>query len=278
MSLSITHSDVKRVLQLIGECRELGDDSRQWRSHLQEGVARLVDADLVMNAALTGVAEQQVVMHEGSAWGFQNGFNLNGWLKLVEEYGVDLRSEVTHTLLDLVRQCRGDGVTRTRQSVIPDRVWERSFDLQVIARTLGTEALLQSYFWATGNQGLVDSIVLGRGIGRREFDEYEESLVRLVHSEVASLIGGVLADFREPQPSQLPPRVRQVLHCILEGNTDKEIAQRLDLSSHTVNQYTKQVYRFFQVGGRNELQARWVRRGWKVNEHGWPAETAAVPY
>jgi DNA-binding NarL/FixJ family response regulator len=79
---------------------------------------------------------------------------------------------------------------------------------------------------------------------------------------VAPLLGGSLARFSEPSPTALPPRVRQVLKCLLEGDGDKQAAVRLHLSRYTVNEYTKQIYRHFGVQGRAELLARWVRRGW----------------
>jgi hypothetical protein len=49
---------------------------------------------------------------------------------------------------------------------------------------------------------------------------------------------------------------------LLEGDADKQVAHRLNLSAHTVNQYTKQIFRHFKVSGRTELLARWLRRGW----------------
>ena len=79
---------------------------------------------------------------------------------------------------------------------------------------------------------------------------------------LAPLVGGPLAWFAEPQPSQLPPRVRQVLRCLLEGDGDKQAAARLGISPHTVNVHTKAIFRHFGVQSRAELLARWVRRGW----------------
>ena len=78
---------------------------------------------------------------------------------------------------------------------------------------------------------------------------------------IVPLIGGPLAGFTEPSPADLAERPRQVLECLLEGDSDKQIAARLGISRFTVNQYTKTVYRHFQVQGRAELLARWVKRG-----------------
>jgi len=87
-------------------------------------------------------------------------------------------------------------------------------------------------------------------------------MIGQAHSLIAPLIGGPLARFSDPSPADLPPRVRQVLRCLLEADGDKEIASRVGISVHTVNQYTKMIYQHFGVNGRAVLLARWIRRGW----------------
>jgi DNA-binding NarL/FixJ family response regulator len=79
---------------------------------------------------------------------------------------------------------------------------------------------------------------------------------------VAPLVGGALASYRDPAPAALPPRARQVLRLLLEGDGDKQVAKALRISPHTVNQYVKAIFTHFRVGSRAELLARWVRRGW----------------
>ena len=86
-------------------------------------------------------------------------------------------------------------------------------------------------------------------------------LLREVQAAVVPLVGGPLARPGEPSPAELSPRVRQVLRCLLEGDGDKQIAKRLGLTRHTVNQYLKTLYRHFGAQSRAELLARWVRRG-----------------
>lgn len=88
-------------------------------------------------------------------------------------------------------------------------------------------------------------------------------------TRIAPLVGGPLARFGEPSPADLPPRVRDVLRCVLEGDSDKQLAARLGIGVYTVNQYTKHLYRHFRVRGRSELLARWVRRGWWSGTPGW---------
>jgi len=274
----LSHGDAKKVYHLLNECRELGDDAGQWKSHLMSGVARLVGADIVLHATLSGVHENKFRMLNGGAWGFEHGFNLAGWTQLIQEHGIEMRSEMAEQMFLKLRDPFLSGLTLTRQALFPDTEWERTFDCQVIARTIGTDPVMQSCHRIAGRPDMADAMTIGRHREERLFDELEESIVRLVHSECVLLIGEALASHEDPQPARLPFRVRQVLRCLLEGDGDKRIAQRLGLSIHTVNQYIKTIYRFFQVSARAELLSRWVRRGWKLNEHDWITSEDYVRY
>jgi DNA-binding CsgD family transcriptional regulator len=53
--------------------------------------------------------------------------------------------------------------------------------------------------------------------------------------------------------SALSPSQRRVLALILEGLAEKQIAGRLDLSSHTVHNHVKAIYRIIGVHSRPEL-------------------------
>ncbi|HEY3789085.1 MAG TPA: helix-turn-helix transcriptional regulator [Urbifossiella sp.] len=77
-----------------------------------------------------------------------------------------------------------------------------------------------------------------------------------------------MSAYHEPSPAKLSPRMRQVLKCLLEGDSDKQVAARLGISTNTVNQYVKGIYSHFHVMSRTELLSRWVRRGWGRNL-GW---------
>jgi DNA-binding NarL/FixJ family response regulator len=65
----------------------------------------------------------------------------------------------------------------------------------------------------------------------------------------------------QPAPDPLSPRERQVLRCIDEGLTYKEIAQRLSISVHTVHGHIKGIYEQLQARGRKEALASARVRG-----------------
>ncbi len=63
-----------------------------------------------------------------------------------------------------------------------------------------------------------------------------------------------------PAASKLPPRMGQTLDYLLTGDSEKQVAQRLNLSPHTVHVYVKKLYRHFDVSSRAELLALHLRR------------------
>jgi DNA-binding NarL/FixJ family response regulator len=105
-------------------------------------------------------------------------------------------------------------------------------------------------------------VVVARALGEPDFSARHKAVVQEAMAQVTPLVGGPLARFNEPSPGNLPPRTRDILRCLLEGDSDKEIVARLGLTRNTVNQYVKTIFAHFGVRSRAELLARWVRRGW----------------
>jgi DNA-binding NarL/FixJ family response regulator len=58
----------------------------------------------------------------------------------------------------------------------------------------------------------------------------------------------------------LSPRLQQALVALLAGESEKEVAQRLELSPTTAHQYIQQLYRHFGVQSRAQLLAQMLRR------------------
>jgi DNA-binding NarL/FixJ family response regulator len=66
---------------------------------------------------------------------------------------------------------------------------------------------------------------------------------------------------KSDQPAPLlSEREREVLEAIATGSTNREIAQRLYLSPHTVKEHTSALYR--KLGARNRAEA--VRRAQQI--------------
>jgi ATP/maltotriose-dependent transcriptional regulator MalT len=54
----------------------------------------------------------------------------------------------------------------------------------------------------------------------------------------------------------LPPSLRRVCDALLTGASEKQVAEQLGLSPHTVHDYVKLLYKLFQVHSRAELMAK----------------------
>jgi DNA-binding NarL/FixJ family response regulator len=84
---------------------------------------------------------------------------------------------------------------------------------------------------------------------------------REVLAGVCRAIGEQFKPSRAPAAAQgvavdlLSPRMRQTLDRLLAGDSEKEIAARLELSPHTVHVYVKSLYRRLGVSSRGELFA-----------------------
>ena len=109
--------------------------------------------------------------------------------------------------------------------------------------------------------GSLHMLTLHRAAGERDFSPRERRLLLLAHAEVGRLIGPVLVRLDDPfSPTRLPPRVRETLSCLLDGDSEKQAAARMNLSRETVHQYVKALYRHYRVESRAELLARVLRR------------------
>jgi DNA-binding CsgD family transcriptional regulator len=256
-------ADVQAIHKLAGQCRELGDDARTWRGHLAAGIGRLTGADLVFCVETAGCRDGQPVDLGVAEWGWDHGFDRAGWVRALVEF----RHNPAYSL-GLQRYFRrfaaDDGVACSRKDLINDPEWERSFDREVIHQTIGVNHVAWCFRSLRGPSDEQAGVIATRQAGRRDFSPREKVILAETQAVIAPLVGVALARFAEPSPSVLPPRTRQVLRCLLEGDGDKHVAVRLGISPLTVNVHTKLIYRHFGVLSRAELLARWVRRGWSV--------------
>jgi len=194
-------------------------------------------------------------------WGWENGFDRQPVVRMLEDVARGVVSNPMY-LPYLAARGRGAGPSLTRADLVSDADWYGSRFYQDYQAPSGADAILYCIFRQPGGDGRGVGLVLIRPLGEKDFLPRDRTVVQAVAAEVTALIGGPLAQLDEPSPAALPPRLRQVLRCLLEGDADKQVAARLGLTRHTVNQYTKTIFRHFGVGSRAELLARWVRRGW----------------
>lgn len=262
-SARLRATDVRAVYRLAGECRDLGDDAAVWWKHFGRRLAGLIGADFAGCGQVVGPLREGATTRGVAEWGWENGFDKEPWDRSVELHDTDPEYLGLY-LLYFDRLAADPGTCLARTDLMADRDWVRSGLFREVSEPMGVDHYLWCYAPTAGVADGYAVATLDRAAGRADFTAREKAVVREANALIAPLVGGALAGFADPSPSGLPPRARQVLKCLLEGDSDKQAAARLRISVHTVNQYAKAVYRHFGATTRAELLARWVKRGWSA--------------
>jgi DNA-binding CsgD family transcriptional regulator len=105
-----------------------------------------------------------------------------------------------------------------------------------------------------------EAITIDRPSSAAPFGEHEVALLKLLHDEIAPLIGIRLATEDHICRDGLSKRLRETLSLLLEGYSEKQVASSLQLGSRTVHDYVTRLYEHFNVSSRAELLAYFVRR------------------
>jgi DNA-binding NarL/FixJ family response regulator len=72
----------------------------------------------------------------------------------------------------------------------------------------------------------------------------------------------------------LPLRLRRVVSCLMNGDTEKRAAQRLGLSHHTVHSYVRELYELVGVRTRAELMVKLLKAPPESGDAGMPINRA----
>ncbi|HEY8080118.1 MAG TPA: helix-turn-helix transcriptional regulator [Labilithrix sp.] len=240
--------DIRRLLRLFGECREIeGGGSRPAR-HFLEGLARITRALVALQVDATGIhADAPPVMGRVHDIGWANDADRDRVYGHVagQPLGAD---PLTRALVERNERV----VTVSRADVVTPSDWERSMVRNDIHRASSIDESLVSMVRKGGE--CVSVIALKRAWGERPFCDEERDLLDLAHGECA----WVFRDDEAQTPLDIhwSPRERETLGLLLTGQSEKAIAATLGLSPHTVHDYVKVIFRKVGVASRAELMAR----------------------
>ena len=117
--------------------------------------------------------------------------------------------------------------------------------------------------WAAGEQQMVGLAVMHRG-DMPPLGEQTKRLTSLMLRAVAPIVVREMFDaVRTPDDKSLlgrhlSQRQTDVLHLLLRGMSEKQVARDLGVSTHTVHTHVKRLYTEFGVNSRGELLALFV--------------------
>jgi DNA-binding CsgD family transcriptional regulator len=246
--------DVRDAYRLIGECRDLGSDPGLWHQRMLDGLCRLVGAPVAAGGEGRWVRPHSPIEVISA---FDAGLDARGralYMVSLREVGPD-----GDPIFRALRHVPSRHVIRTRQQLVPDGAWYRSAIWNEYQRPIGIDHQLTSLYQVAAD-GLIDVVGLHRACGERAFSPRQQQLLSFFHAELGPLIGRSLVSAGEPSPDTLSPRLRQTLACLLEGDSEKQVAWRLGLSPATTHEYVTALYRHFRVQSRAQLMAHALRR------------------
>jgi DNA-binding CsgD family transcriptional regulator len=254
--------DVRDAYRLIGECREvaaLSEPGRPWWRHMLAGLCPLVGAQVGIAGVFRHFAtpRQQILAVEELGW---SGRAERAHFLRYQADGGERRDPVFQ---QFAGQLDAPLVTRSREQLLADRCWHNSTIYNEYLKPAGIDGKIMSLCALPGNKAMSHLLTLKRPPGQREFEPRELRLVHLFHHELNEVLGTNLVSPAPAAAEALPPRLRQVLACLLAGDSEQQVALQLGISPHTVHEHVKRLHRRFGVASRGELLACLLTRGQK---------------
>jgi DNA-binding NarL/FixJ family response regulator len=242
--------EVRGLLKLVGELRELARDQRAMVRHALERMARLVGAD-------------------GAAAGTFSDFRPGGAAVLGSEYLVGFTRKAEQRILvsplketgahdpaiavDMHRAVSRRIFTHLRRDNVSDAAWNGSAYGADAWRVLRVRDVVCSVVPRRA-PAEVFAFALYRTGAASPYVAADRDLVQLFSEAVQPIIA---APAPTP-PLKLRPSHRATLRGLLMGLSEKELAYRLELSPHTVHEYVRALYARFGAASRAELLARFI--------------------
>ena len=243
-------TDVQAVLRLVGGAAELWYEPTLQRSFTLDSLCRMLNAKVGVCFTLGDVLVGGMTPCKDFT---QVGLDETG-VMLFEEY---LRSgKPRDPVVEVLSAIDGRVITMTRREAVADEDWYRSTHFKQLRKPLKLGPSLYVKIVAQSIERTT-VVVLFREEGSEAFTERDAYLADLCLSEMAWPFTPEMS-YVDPRVEALQPRLKKVMKLLLEGDSEKQVAFKLNLSPHTVHEYVKNLYAELQVSSRGELLAQFV--------------------
>ena len=250
----ITPAFARRCSGVVQQCRDVGADSLAWETHLIDALRTLVGAKVGIVGNMRHFASGRTQSVRSLRRGWADAAEERTWLEYVDRVPVERTPE--YPLLSRIQERL---ITRTRSQLWPEAEWRRSRAFNEVHKPAGIDDYIISIRQQPG-VSIQHSVWVHRGVGEPPFTRRDWWAVRFVHEQIGARIGLDLASAAEPGLDALPPRQRQVLDLLLDGDSEKEAAATLGIAPATLHEHVLKVYAHFGVASRAELMAAFVGR------------------
>ena len=262
--MDITLEDVSNVIRLVREVCDRWDNPAAWREHLLSGACSLLDGHVGTMIADSGAG--------GTKFGRPIVMSMVGVPPSMRELVPQAISQFDDRPYEKCSQDllpglsllhdeidRHGWVTVARDQITTVSEYHAAPFYQNFRRQLDCDDYVVS-IRVVDVPRRPEAIVIDRPHGAPHFGRREIELMRLLHDEIAPLIGVRLATEEHLCRDGLSKRLGETLSLLLEGRSEKEVASVLELSARTVHDYVTMLYEHFAVSSRAELLAYFIRR------------------
>lgn len=249
--------DVARLIRLLAEAGDpLAEiDVPDRRRKLVAGLAEMIGADIWLWAtgvASTADAAQDAMPMSVIDGGWEDDAERLRFLRLITD---PTKTEIMQGGI-IRRQANQQTVTLSPQEIVHPDHQQAGLDCWAEAG-LG-DCMIGLY---PVGPNVYSGIGLHRRRGRPPFTERERAIVQLVIEQVDWLHHYGTEVEASKKVLRLTGRQRQVLLLLMGGDSQRQIALKMQLSEHTVGDYIKEIYRRFGVNSRGELFAHFISGG-----------------
>ena len=260
-SKRITLRDMRAVMDTVHECCDLWADPSGWQAHLMRRVCALSVCRVGLYFEMAdhaGVTANRILSAHDV-----------GWESVGERHTVveglaqrPLRYSPLWAAFADALPARGAGrlgwtARQDRVMAVPEWQASEMYDRHVRPTRLG-EAILSAVWMPQLGSWSAWSLVTDRGDPAPS--PKHERLARLLHLQVAPLVGTQLSTWRDRTMGTLSATRRRVLEALLDGHGEPDIARRTCRSRSAVHEHVTAIYRHFGVRSRGELGAFFLRR------------------
>lgn len=261
-AMEVTTAEIASVIRLVREVCDLWDDPRAWREHLLRGACRILDGNVGSMHALTFAGNQhgvETLAVVGLPPELAALVHASG--DLVRDRDLDeVGRQIMPGITKLFETYRREGSATAVRSDLVDR---ETFYAAPMYTQFRKPLDCDDYVVSLRSVDIperAEVIDIDRPHGAAPFGPRELVLLKLLHDEIAPLVGVRLATESHLSRDGLSRRLNETLQHLLKGRSEKQVAAELGVSARTVHDYVSTLYRHFGVNSRAELMAYFIRR------------------
>ncbi len=245
----VPEEDARAMVRLLAEVAATHGDHEEKKRTLMNGLCRLVGAEFWIWGLAADYDPDKQVNYTAMTTG---GFSEEQVPKLLIALDNKALEEVMRPLGQEIHSTQTQ-VTRLQEEYDPDNIF---LNPDVSRRWKDADIGAPLVCYRPVSHNCLSGIGLYRRFDAAPFSQREAKIAHIILTEVAWLHEQGWPWESALQVPQLPKRCRMALNLLLEGLSRKQIADRMEISIHTANEYVKHVYDFYDVHSHAELLNR----------------------